>query len=84
MLTTHSQDVKCVQWHPDVEVGASCEALTFNVLLNYCLMQCSVACLQILASCSYDNSIKLYKEEADDWTCFATLSWFRARLSIWL
>lgn len=31
--------------------------------------------LEILASCSYDNRIKLYKEDGDDdWTCFGTLS----------
>jgi hypothetical protein len=31
--------------------------------------------LQILASCSYDNTIKFYKEDADgdDWSCVATL-----------
>lgn len=28
---------------------------------------------EILASCSYDNTVKLFKEEVDDWTCFATL-----------
>ena len=28
---------------------------------------------EIMASCSYDNTIKLFKEEIDDWTCFATL-----------
>ena len=31
--------------------------------------------LDILASCSYDNRIKMYKEDGDDdWVCFATLS----------
>lgn len=29
--------------------------------------------LDILASCSYDDTAKLYKEESDDWECFATL-----------
>ena len=28
---------------------------------------------EILASCSYDDTIKMFKEEIDDWTCFATL-----------
>ncbi|CAH3195425.1 unnamed protein product [Porites evermanni] len=27
----------------------------------------------ILASCSYDDTIKLYKEDDDDWSCFDTL-----------
>ena len=26
-----------------------------------------------LASCSYDNTIKFYKEDGDDWSCFETL-----------
>ena len=46
VLSSHTQDVKHVTWHPNKE---------------------------ILASCSYDNTIKLFKEEIDDWTCFATL-----------
>jgi hypothetical protein len=29
--------------------------------------------LQILASSSYDDSIKMYAEEDDDWECFDTL-----------
>jgi WD40 repeat protein len=28
----------------------------------------------ILASCGYDNTIKLYKDDGDDWICCATLS----------
>lgn len=35
---------------------------------------------QILASCSYDDTVKLFKEEDDDWTCFATLSLYRPLL----
>jgi len=47
-LQAHTQDVKKVVWHPE---------------------------LDILASCSYDNRIKMYKEDGDDdWVCFATLS----------
>lgn len=29
--------------------------------------------LQLLASCSYDNNICVYKEDDDDWECKATL-----------
>ncbi|KAI8908014.1 WD40-repeat-containing domain protein [Gorgonomyces haynaldii] len=29
---------------------------------------------EILCSCSYDNTLKLYREEDDDWVCFQTLS----------
>jgi len=44
----HTQDVKCVSWHPQEE---------------------------ILASASYDDTIKLYIEDpSDDWYCFSTLS----------
>jgi len=46
VLSSHTQDVKHVTWHPNKE---------------------------ILASCSYDNTIKLFKEETDDWTCYDTL-----------
>lgn len=28
---------------------------------------------QLLASASYDDTVKLYREEDDDWVCFATL-----------
>lgn len=28
----------------------------------------------VLASCSYDNKVKLYREEDDDWVCFCTLN----------
>ena len=30
--------------------------------------------LDVVASCSYDNRVKMYKEDDDDWICFATLS----------
>jgi len=30
--------------------------------------------LDVVASCSYDNRIKMYREDDDDWICFATLS----------
>lgn len=28
---------------------------------------------QLLASASYDDTVKLYREEEDDWVCYATL-----------
>ena len=28
----------------------------------------------ILASASYDNTVRMYKEDSDDWVCVATLS----------
>lgn len=46
VLSSHTQDVKQVRWHPNKEV---------------------------LASCSYDDTIKLFKEETDDWTCYDSL-----------
>lgn len=30
--------------------------------------------LDVVASCSYDNRVKMYKEDDDDWICFATLT----------
>lgn len=49
VLNAHSQDVKKVEWHPEMD---------------------------ILASASYDNTIKLYVEDpADsDWSCLDTLN----------
>jgi cytosolic iron-sulfur protein assembly protein CIAO1 len=48
VLMEHTQDVKCVAWHPKDE---------------------------ILASASYDDSIKLYMDDpSEDWFCFATLT----------
>jgi len=29
--------------------------------------------VKVLASSSYDDTIKLYSEDGDDWSCFATL-----------
>jgi len=29
--------------------------------------------VKVLASSSYDDSIKLYSEDGDDWSCFDTL-----------
>merc|ERR1711860_230846 len=46
VISSHTQDVKAVIWHPDAEV---------------------------LASASYDDSIKLYEDDGDDWTCTNTL-----------
>lgn len=42
----HSQDVKCVAWHPSRE---------------------------LLASCSYDDSIRLWVCDEGDWVCAAAL-----------
>jgi WD40 repeat protein len=43
----HSQDVKCVQFHPTE---------------------------QMMVSCSYDNTMKVWHEEADDWFCCSTIT----------
>lgn len=46
VMSTHSQDVKHVKWHPNKEM---------------------------LASCGYDDTLRLYREAADDWECCTTL-----------
>ncbi|CAF0932578.1 unnamed protein product [Adineta ricciae] len=46
VLTTHTQDVKHLKWHPQKDV---------------------------LASCSYDDTIKMFVEDNDDWTCASSL-----------
>lgn len=48
VLMEHTQDVKCVAWHPKEE---------------------------ILASASYDDTIRLYIDDpSEDWYCFTTLT----------
>lgn len=48
VLMEHTQDVKCVAWHPKEE---------------------------ILASASYDDTIRLYIDDpSEDWFCFTTLT----------
>jgi hypothetical protein len=60
----HTQDVKCVAWHPIEEVCSS-----FFDGYDYAQQ------LQILASGSYDDTIKLYIDDpSDDWYDYATLS----------
>ncbi|CAF1341544.1 unnamed protein product [Adineta steineri] len=46
VLTTHTQDVKHLKWHPQKDV---------------------------LASCSYDDTIKMFIEDNDDWSCACSL-----------
>ena len=46
VLHQHTQDVKCVAWHPSRDV---------------------------LASASYDDTVRLYTPIADDWQCAQTL-----------
>lgn len=66
VLIEHSQDVKCVLWHPKEEVRMASDSkysLTFHHL-----------CQQILASASYDNTIKMYVDDPScDWYCYTTL-----------
>ena len=45
-MSTHTQDVKHVKWHP---------------------------CRELLASCGYDDTVRLFKEESDDWESCNTL-----------
>lgn len=46
LLQSHTQDVKCVRWHP---------------------------CQDVLFSCSYDDTIKVWGPDGDDWSCKETL-----------
>lgn len=67
VLLEHSQDVKCVAWHPHEEV------CSFLSLISHNSIQPSFQ--QILASGSYDDTIKLYVDDpSDDWYCFTTIS----------
>ncbi|TFY78996.1 hypothetical protein EWM64_g5015, partial [Hericium alpestre] len=67
VLMEHEQDVKCVAWHPSEEVG--------SVSLLRSETDLTGIPAQILASGSYDDTIKLYLDDpSDDWFCFATLT----------
>jgi len=80
VLQDHTQDVKMVAWHPSDDVGAP---LPFSPIVPcgffftpcpsffFCFLADS---LQVLASCSYDDTIRLWKEDDDDWQCVTTLS----------
>jgi len=65
VLMEHTQDVKCVAWHPTEEVH-------FSIYRSISHLP---SCDQILASASYDDTIKLYIDDpSDDWFTFATLT----------
>jgi len=65
VLMEHTQDVKYVAWHPTEEVHSS-----IHLSISYL-----PSCDQILASASYDDTIKLYIDDpSDDWFAFATLT----------
>ncbi|XP_075030793.1 putative cytosolic iron-sulfur protein assembly protein CIAO1 isoform X1 [Calonectris borealis] len=58
VLNSHTQDVKHVVWHPNQEGNRLADSSVRP---------------QLLASASYDDTVKLYHEEEDDWVCCATL-----------
>ncbi|KAG5653573.1 hypothetical protein H0H81_012262 [Sphagnurus paluster] len=68
VLMDHTQDVKCVAWHPTQEVRS-------YTLLPPHPPTHPYLHTQVLASASYDDTIKLYIDDPqDDWFCFATLT----------
>jgi cytosolic iron-sulfur protein assembly protein CIAO1 len=65
VLMEHTQDVKAVAWHPHEDVR-SLSFLDLRLLTLSC---------QILASASYDDTIKIYLDDpSDDWYCATTIS----------
>ena len=71
VLMEHTQDVKAVAWHPTEEV--SLRPYSLSIPSPYNLSTRHPA--QILASASYDDTIKLYLDDPqEDWYCFQTLS----------
>ncbi|THH04942.1 hypothetical protein EW146_g10040 [Bondarzewia mesenterica] len=77
VLMEHTQDVKAVAWHPKEEVRHPLAPCLVNfarrVISDSLEQKKNVA--QILASASYDDTIKLYLDDpSDDWFCFGTLS----------
>ncbi|KAL0958054.1 hypothetical protein HGRIS_000231 [Hohenbuehelia grisea] len=66
VMMEHSQDVKCVAWHPTEEVNALSSRPSLSI--HHFPPE------QILASASYDDTVKLYVDDpSDDWFCFSTL-----------
>ena len=65
VLMEHSQDVKSVAWHPREEVSES-------ILVHLIMYEFYEH--QILASCSYDDTIRIWVDDPqDDWDCVAIL-----------
>jgi len=83
VLNSHTQDVKHVVWHPTQEVRTggtrAWRAATWPRWSSAGHGRKapgradSSALPQLLASASYDDTVKLYREEEDDWVCCATL-----------
>lgn len=69
MLTTHTQDVKHLCWHPTKDVRHP-----FSLIVI-----CDSWVYQVLASCGYDDTIKMFVEDQDDWSCAGSLG----RQSLW-
>lgn len=73
VLMHHTQDVKCVAWHPKEEESPAplvfCLFFFFRSTYFFLLFL-----LQLLASGSYDDNILLYMDDpSDDWYPFTTL-----------
>ena len=65
VLMEHSQDVKSVAWHPREEVS---ESVPLNSDMHGFYYH------QILASCSYDDTIRVWVDDPqDDWDCVSIL-----------
>jgi WD40 repeat protein len=66
VLSHHTQDVKSVRWHPTEEVARvfCCCFLRHFTHTDF---------WQVLASASYDDTIRLYRDDPDDWVCTAVL-----------
>ncbi|KAI9761139.1 MAG: hypothetical protein M4579_001186 [Chaenotheca gracillima] len=72
VLQEHEADVKCVVWHPEEEVSPLLSCLPPSNRSRKCKM--SNVKEKLLASSSYDDTIRLYREDIDDWTCIALLT----------
>lgn len=76
VLQDHSQDVKMVAWHPSYDVRLILLEFSFihQPISIFLALSSVIFWEQVLASCSYDDTIKIWKDDDDDWQCTATLT----------
>ena len=74
MLHGHSQDVKMVAWHPSKEVVPPPNGgRLFPAEDKFAVNSDRGPLAQVLVSASYDDTIRVWEADEDDWTSVQTL-----------